>query len=633
MRHLLFFLALIVFAQHRAVAQSEALNQVAIRSETPDTSRILALAESAYQLQNTNPDEALKLADRADSLSQILQYSKGRGRANRVLGNVCAIKGDHSRALELFELALSFSQDANDIENASKCYGNIGFICGVQGNYERALACHFQSVKLNEYVGNRRGVAFAYNNIAYVYEALGNNAKALEYLGHSLAILEEIGDQGAAAVSLLNIGVMHFKDKKYDTALNFQLKALELLELVGDKTGLASAYASLADLFIATGDLEKVPAYLEKGLRAAQEINAPHFVGLIKESYAKYYYAKNDFTSSLRYASDAQKIAKQSGSMECMRDAAMQVFQAASKLGLHKQALESYQSFIALRDSMKNEKVHKRLLALEYALKDEKIRAEQERKDLEHQAERERQRRTAVTAAIILFSLLAATLYGLYRVWKDKARQAVVRMREKVSRDLHDSMGSNLSTINILSNVVMQELSHPQSQLKLKEILDKISSLSTDAMESVDDIVWSLNPRHDSFDEVVARMRLLGGQIFEGQGVNFMFYVYGDPAKCNLDIERRSDFYLIYKEAVTNISKYAKCRNVYLGLTVRSDFVELVIADDGVGFCNDTLGSGHGLQNIKARSANLNAKLTIHSEINKGTRVQLTVPVQSYSVA
>jgi signal transduction histidine kinase len=550
-----------------------------------------------------------------------------------LLGNVHAIKGDVSQALLLFEKALQFSQEANDIENASKCFGNIGFVFGHLGNYERALTCHLESVKLNEQVGNKRGIALAYNNIAYVYEALGNNSRALDYLGHALELLQDLGDQAAVAVAQQNIGVMYFKEKQYAIALDYQFKALTSLEHLDDKRGLAFSYANLADLLIATGDLKNVPGYLKKALNLARDINAPYIVALVKESYARYYYEINDFQRSLQCALEAQTLAKQTGSMERIRDSAKQLYLTENKLGLYRDALASYQTFILFRDSMKNEKVHKRLLALEYALKDEKIRAEQERRDMEHQAEKETQRRATITAALIVFSILTATLYGLYRIWKDKTRQAVVRMREKVSRDLHDNMGSNLSTINILSNVVMQELSRPRSELKLKEILDKISNLSSDAMESVDDIVWSLNPRNDSFDEIVARMRSLGGQILEDQGVNFMFYVHGDPARCNLDIERRNDFYLIYKEAITNISKYAKCRNVYAGLTVGRDFVELVIADDGIGFCHEAVGHGNGIQNIKARSTSLNAKLTIQSEINKGTRVQLTVPMHSYSVA
>jgi ligand-binding sensor domain-containing protein/two-component sensor histidine kinase len=229
---------------------------------------------------------------------------------------------------------------------------------------------------------------------------------------------------------------------------------------------------------------------------------------------------------------------------------------------------------------------------------------------------------------LLLGAITVAVAVIIYKV-KMANIEAVARIREKISRDLHDEMGSNLSTINILSNVARGEAGKGVANGKVKEMLDRISSLSVHALESVDEIVWSLNPQNDSFEEMIARMRSLGAQILEDQGINFMFDAEGDPKFLQLDIERRTDLYLIYKESINNICKYAKCKNVYVKLLIGKDLVKLVVADDGIGFKTETLSDGNGLNNMKARSENLKGKLRIESELNKGTRLELDISTHS----
>ena len=203
---------------------------------------------------------------------------------------------------------------------------------------------------------------------------------------------------------------------------------------------------------------------------------------------------------------------------------------------------------------------------------------------------------------------------------------ALGKVRERLSRDLHDDMGSNLSSINILSNVARGAL-NPNTDTKVGDMLDKISFLSIQTMESVDEIVWSLDPQHDSFTEIVARMRLMGGELLESQNIHFAFLIEGDLARCNIAIDRRNDFYMIYKEAINNIIKYAKCKNVSANLIISKNEIILRIIDDGVGFNLSQPINGNGLRNFKARARNLKGKLNVESKINAGTRIELHIPV------
>jgi ligand-binding sensor domain-containing protein/two-component sensor histidine kinase len=220
-------------------------------------------------------------------------------------------------------------------------------------------------------------------------------------------------------------------------------------------------------------------------------------------------------------------------------------------------------------------------------------------------------------------ALALSAIYFVYHLRQTRSR-ALSKVRERISRDLHDEMGSNVSTINILTKVARSELSKPQVT-KAAEMLEKIGDISSEVMESMDQIVWSLNQQDDSLEQLVARMRLLGARLLEDHNINFIFDVEGDPKAFELNMEGRNELYLIYKESINNILKYAMCKNVFVNLSIHKSNLKFVIADDGVGFNPTNRRRGNGLQNMKVRSDNLRAKLTISSEPNKGTRVELDI--------
>ncbi|HTH55681.1 MAG TPA: two-component regulator propeller domain-containing protein [Cyclobacteriaceae bacterium] len=220
----------------------------------------------------------------------------------------------------------------------------------------------------------------------------------------------------------------------------------------------------------------------------------------------------------------------------------------------------------------------------------------------------------AVAASLVVF---------IYRIQLGKVL-ALVRVREKLSRDLHDEMGSNLSTINILANIVKGRLQNDSVAEKEIQIIDKISGLSSQAISAMDEIVWSLNTNSDSMEEIIKRMRVIGSHL-EDLNINFMFEVEGNPNIIRIDPERRNHFYLIYKEIITNIKKHSHCRNVRGTLRLNDEFMELEIADDGIGFDHTKDQGGNGLRNIRNRSEKIRGQLVLKTQPGYGTTTTIRI--------
>lgn len=227
-----------------------------------------------------------------------------------------------------------------------------------------------------------------------------------------------------------------------------------------------------------------------------------------------------------------------------------------------------------------------------------------------------------------LFSMLIvsmiAYLFFQYRLRQQLRTQIV---RDTIARDLHDDIGSYLSSISILSqNVDNLILNNPE---KARQSLTKIGETARQVMDTMGDIVWSINPTHDSMEQIVNRMKDFANELFFNQDIEINFQASDSLKKLNLTLERRRDFFLIYKESMTNIYKYAEAILVNVSLQYIDNQVFLKVEDNGKGFEMELLpknraSGGNGLKNMKVRAEKLNGKLEITSKINQGTSIILT---------
>jgi signal transduction histidine kinase/ligand-binding sensor domain-containing protein len=225
-------------------------------------------------------------------------------------------------------------------------------------------------------------------------------------------------------------------------------------------------------------------------------------------------------------------------------------------------------------------------------------------------------------------AFISASVYLLYRYRINELlkRQAI---RNKIAQDLHDNVGSTLSSISVYSQVAQIQNDGGDKQ-ELNDILGKISLTSTDMISEMNDIVWAINPRNDSMEKIVQRMESFAKPLLAAKGIQFKFKY--DPAILStwLQMEKRKNFYLIFKEVINNIIKYSDATSVTVDISIRNRKLELLVKDNGIGF--DTAKamteqrrslSGNGLKNMKMRTAEMKGEISIKSKPGEGTAIHL----------
>ncbi len=214
----------------------------------------------------------------------------------------------------------------------------------------------------------------------------------------------------------------------------------------------------------------------------------------------------------------------------------------------------------------------------------------------------------------------SAIVYAVYR-YRIRQLMAIQNIRQAISKDLHDDIGATISSINILAGMAQSELA---SESKRGQFLETIQEESRHVGESLKDIVWSIDPRNDSFAIIFVRMQRYASELFEAKNINYSFNTPATDGHGNsIDMRARQHIYLLFKEAVNNLVKYSGATEASITFEISKKKFEMVIEDNGVGFDTSKPATGNGLMNMKKRATDINAKLTIKSSPGKGTRVSM----------
>lgn len=233
----------------------------------------------------------------------------------------------------------------------------------------------------------------------------------------------------------------------------------------------------------------------------------------------------------------------------------------------------------------------------------------------------------------LLCALVVATAVFLlyrYRINELVKRQAI---RNRIAQDLHDNMGSTLGSISVYSEVA-KIYNQQNKQQQLQQTLEKIGETSGEMINEMADIVWAINPRNDHMNTILQRMETYAAPLLQSKNIHFNFNYNENIPALNLAMDKRKNFYLIFKEAVNNAVKYADCKTLNISVQLNHHRIELTIQDDGKGFNMNEIQSdrykslsGNGLKNMQMRATEMKAAFDISSELGKGTHIFLAFDI------
>jgi two-component system sensor histidine kinase UhpB len=658
---LLFFNILFVDAQNSSV---DSVVQV-LQKHTGDSTEVKALTWLGKFTSQNDPPASLRYFRKGLQLAESLQDAKRSTALYNELGYLYHTQGNydsslffHRRALaralannnayesaEAYEgIALNFLRltqldstrhnlekglsvaiRSNDYASQSDLYNLWGNVFLEEGNDAEALKKFIYSAKLQDsLVHDPVNQSRALLNIANIQSRQGNADKALDY-AREAQVLAEKGkfDQGLAYASQL-IGRIYRKQKKLDEALAEYKKALSLYERMGVRRSLAETFQNIGNIYYDKGDFKEARNQYSAALQNAKSISNQTLIAHSHASLSYAFYELKQFEKAIAYADSAHRAAKKINSPYTVMEAYLMLSNAHREQQHYREALAYFQQYTTLKDSLSEASSKADIAELEMKYQNEKKVTEIELLKSEQALSSSRQRANLMLVAIALISviIISALLVNRYRVINRTKRQAELdRVRNTIARDLHDDLGSALSSINILSQVALYEKNG-----NAQNYFQRIGDQSARMMEYMGDMVWSINPRNDSMDQVIIRMREFATEIFESKNIEYQFSeeVAGE---LTLDADKRKNLFLIFKESVNNAAKYSNARRVEISLRQQDHALVMSIKDYGQGFDEQTIKTGNGLRNLRERATEMNGTVTLKSVVGEGTEVALFLPL------
>lgn len=520
------------------------------------------------------------------------------------------------------------AEQIKDYPRLAGIYNSWGNLHLQEGDKTEALKKYIYAAKLQDSLLNDPlGEATALANIGNVQYLMGNLNNGLEYIKEAQTLAQANDLKNVIAYTSQLVGRIYRKQNKLDEALIEYQKALNVYLQMGQKREACETYVSSGNIHFDKTSFQEALNKYKTALNIAKEISNDPLLGMIYAAMSSTLHQLKRNNEAILYADSAQTIGKKINDQYTVLDSYEILSLIFESQKDYQESLSHFRKYSRLKDSLNEVTNRGQFEELEMKYQNEKKTTEIEflKSDKalnEANLSRQRALQIGTTVALLSVIIISILLVNRYRVInKAKRLLEIERVRNNIARDLHDDIGSTLSSINILSKVAMVE---PGSNTQ--HYLQRIGDQSTRIMEEMGDIVWSIHPGNDAIDKIITRMREFINETFEPLDITCQFSEKIEGV-FSLDAEKRKNLFLILKETVNNAIKYSQATHIEITLIKIDQSLVLSIKDNGQGFDENKIKAGNGLRNIRERSKEIHGNITINSGLDNGTTLQLIFPI------
>jgi two-component system, NarL family, sensor histidine kinase UhpB len=506
------------------------------------------------------------------------------------LGNVFLDETNYTEALNQFIKAEKiYEGPVGDKMGLSKALGNIGNIECILGNYDQALDYTQKAMKLSEDTGNELNVAYCHRLMGRIFRKKSDLGKALKEYQEANKVYRKREDHRNESETYQNIGNIYFDLHQFQNALSEYQKSLSIAHHISNKSSMAYCFSGIGFALYELKKSDLAIAYFDSSMTIAREVKNRYLVMDAYQIISKIHEDQKHFKEALKFNQLYSEL----------KDSIVQE--------------EQKQGTDEMEAKYQNEKKQDQI---------ELLQKDQLLKNISLQQSRTVQ--SAMIVAFVLLITIGLLVYNRHRLIHNAKRQMEIeKMRNEIARDLHDDMGSTLSSIHILSQLALKENQTEPSTKYFQRIADHSAKM----MESMSDMVWSINPENDSLQKMLAKMKEFSAEILEPKNIVYQFQGEETLNGTVMDVAMRKNIFLIFKETINNAAKYSEGTAVDISIVHEANELLLTISDNGKGFDPSRVQNGNGLRNMKERAREINADLLFETVEGKGTTLKLRLPL------
>lgn len=596
-----------------------------------DSITIKEIVLLAMDTADINFDIALRLFNQAEKMAIERKLVSSQGDLLLDKGLVYFNHSRYEEAIDIFKKAAGLFNTIDNVKEI-RCYYNMGYCYTYLNDYKSALSIMFAGLKLAEKYKEKKSIASLYTNIGIAYLNINDFNNSLKYSNKSLNINIELKDSASMAYLYNNIGLIYSDLQKYKLSIDNFKKAVSLHSKSGATFLQASSLSNLSIAYDGSQELDSAVFYGKLALQVYGQPNYSDYSYCIMVSSFGATLVKAGYLSEAReYIESCNKCIKISDYDYYALNHYTFLSSYYSKIGKYKEAYDNLNHLLAVKDS-----IHKESVSIENQKKSIQYEFEQKSKVDSLNYKLELAKRESITKSYkvrmyvflsIAILLIAFTLVIVNRTKNIQRIKRIVqleKMRNDIASDLHDDIGSTLSSIKIFSDLAIKQSEQGKD---IKATLLHISSLTNKIANNIREIVWSINPSNDTLEVLVDHLRKIATEIIGISEIQLIFDIKLEKKEIKILPNKRRNIIMIFKEAINNARKYSDTDIINIQLSQKGSLLHLVVKDFGKGFDLEQIERGNGLSNMEKRAIEIGGKVTILSVIEKGTEITLKVSV------
>ncbi len=446
---ILFFLALA--SPTIAKVNIDSLWQAFNDPDNTDTLRLSAIKTIAWDgFLFSNPDSAFYYANLQLEFAKKVGNEMMQGSAFITMGATHYIKGELVQAIEYYKKSLAIVEAMGDDRGISATLNNLGAIYYSKGAYDKAISYYTRSLQLDEKRAQesvdpraKKGMAIAYNNIGNIYWVQEEYEISGEYYKKSMALQEEIDFKPGIAGACNNLGLYYSHLGESEKAMNYFERCLEISREIGDAEKEADALNGIGTEYSKRNDLQRAMQFFEESLEKRTHGQDKVGQSSALTNIASTHRRMGNYSLAIEKGKQALNSAREVEAIEEQRDATLNLYETYKELGQGKTALQYYEGYVILKDSLQRDENKREILNQEFKYEYEKkeaIAKANYEADLQHEkeiAEEQKQQQNIIIASItlglVIVLIFSAFLYNRFKITQ-RQKQIIQTQKTEVER-------------------------------------------------------------------------------------------------------------------------------------------------------------------------------------------------------